>query len=97
MSSKDHSSISAFVTDAHGNRVRIGLTWSETLEFERLDSREPLDPKGHPIPWYAQSESIRRSEDRWFELYRKHEQARLKRESRNSRRNDTSLRLSASA
>lgn len=67
-----------FTVDAQGNRVRVGLSLHETLEFERLDAREPLDHRGKPIPWYAQSEAIRRSEDRWFELYRKHEDARLK-------------------
>ena len=65
-----------FTADAQGRRVRVGLTSDETLEFERLDAREPLDCHGQPIPWYAQSTAIRRSEDRWFELYRKHEEAR---------------------
>jgi hypothetical protein len=67
-----------FTADAQGRRIRVGLTSDETLEFERLDAREPLDRHGQPIPWYAQSAAIRRSEDRWFELYRKHEEARLK-------------------
>ena len=68
----------AFTVDAQGRRVRVGLSWDETLEFERLDAREPMDHRGQPIPWYAQSAAIRRSEDRWFELYRKHEEARLR-------------------
>ncbi len=65
-----------FTVDAQGRRIRVGLTSDETLEFERLDAREPLDHHGRPIPWYAQSAVIRRSEDRWFALYRKHEEAR---------------------
>jgi len=70
------TSTPVFTVDAQGRRVRVGLSWDETLEFERLDAREPLDHHGRPIPWYAQSAAIRRSEDRWFELYRKHEDAR---------------------
>ena len=76
------TSAPVFTIDAQGNRVRVGLSAEETLEFERLDAREPLDHRGKPIPWYAQSDAIRRSEDRWFELYRKHEDARLKLERR---------------
>lgn len=66
-----------YAIDAFGNRVRVGLSYSETLEFEQLDAREPLDRNGDPIPWYAQSETTRRLEDRWFELYRRHEDARF--------------------
>ena len=73
----DNHPAHTFALDAFGNRVRVGLTWAETLEFERLDALEPLDAQGNPLPWDAQSEAIRRSEDRWFELYRKHEAARL--------------------
>ena len=73
----DNHPFHTFALDAFGNRVRIGLTFAETLEFERLDTMEPVDGDGLPLPWDAQSESERRSEDRWFELYRKHEAARL--------------------
>lgn len=66
-----------FALDAYGNRVRVGLTWAETLEFERLDALEPVDEDGKPVPWDCQSEATRRTEDRWFELYRKHEEALL--------------------
>lgn len=65
-----------FALDAFGNRVRIGLTFAETLEFEALNAAEPTDPVGIPLPWYTQDSEIRRHEDRWFELYRKHEDAR---------------------
>jgi hypothetical protein len=74
----DNHPFQTFAPDAFGNRVRVGLTFAETLEFERLDALEPLDAHGNPLPWEEQSEDIRRSEDRWFELYRKHEAARLK-------------------
>jgi len=73
----DNHPFNTFAIDAFGNRVRVGLTHAETLEFEQLDAAEPLDHEGNPLPWDAQSESVRRSEDRWFELYRKHEAARF--------------------
>lgn len=73
----DNHPFHTFALDAFGNRVRVGLTFAETLEFERLDALEPLDSQGNPLPWHAQSEAVRRSEDRWFELYRKHEAARF--------------------
>jgi hypothetical protein len=73
----DNHPFQTFAIDAFGNRVRVGLTYAETLEFEELDATEPLDHEGNPLPWDAQSEAVRRSEDRWFELYRKHEAARF--------------------
>jgi hypothetical protein len=71
----DNHPFHTFALDAYGNRVRVGLTYAETLEFERLDADEPCDEQGNPLPWDAQSEAVRRSEDRWFELYLKHETA----------------------
>ena len=73
----DNHPFHTFALDAFGNRVRVGLTFAETLEFERLDVLEPLDGEGNPVPWDCQNEAMRRNEDRWFELYRKHEAARL--------------------
>lgn len=73
----DNHPLHSFALDAFGNRVRIGLSHAETLEFDRLDALEPLDHQGNPLPWDAQTEAVRRSEDRWFELYRKHEAALL--------------------
>jgi hypothetical protein len=73
----DNDPFQTFALDAFGHRVRLGLTYAETLEFERLDANEPVDEQGNPLPWDAQSEAVRRSEDRWFELYRKHEAARM--------------------
>jgi hypothetical protein len=73
----DNNPFHTFALDAFGNRVRVGLTYAETLEFERLDALEPVDNQGNPLPWDVQSDAVRRSEDRWFELYRKHEAARL--------------------
>lgn len=72
----DNHPFHTFAPDAFGNRVRLGLTYAETLEFERLDALEPLDALGNPLPWDVQSDAVLRAEDRWFELYRKHEAAR---------------------
>ncbi|MDQ8730084.1 hypothetical protein [Bradyrhizobium sp. LHD-71] len=73
----DNHPYQVYALDAFGNRVRVGLTYAETLEFERLDALEPLDDQGNPLPWHAQSDDVRCAEDRWFELYRKHEAARF--------------------
>lgn len=73
----DNHRFKTFAIDAYGHRVRVGLTHAETLEFEQLDAAEPLDHEGNPLPWDAQNDAVRRSEDRWFELYRKHEAARF--------------------
>lgn len=73
----DNHRFDTFALDAFGHRVRVGLTYAETLEFERLDVLEPLDPQGNPLPWEIQSDAERQTEDRWFALYRKHETARL--------------------
>ena len=73
----DNQPFHTFAIDAFGNRVRVGLTHAETLEFEQLDAAEPLDYQGNPLPWDAQNDAMRSSEDRWFELYRKHEAARF--------------------
>jgi hypothetical protein len=70
--SNDNHPFHTFALDAFGNRVRVGLSYAETLEFERLDAN------GNPVPWEAQDEAVRRTEDRWFELYRKHEDARFR-------------------
>lgn len=78
MNNGDPFRFDTFAIDAFGNRVRIGLSYAETLEFERLDACEPVDADGHPIPWHAQSRTVREAEDRWFELYRQHEDARFR-------------------
>jgi len=64
-----------YFVDATGRRVLIGLTSEETFEFERLDSKLVLDPedgqaelRGRDI-WHAAGEQ------RWLELYEKHEGA----------------------
>lgn len=59
--------------DTDGNRVLIGLTADETVEFLQLD--EAIS--GHPaIPDMSHDEWYRPEERRWLELYEKHETAR---------------------
>jgi hypothetical protein len=58
-----------------GNRyLIIGLTGDETSEFERLDRLMPLDHQGN-FAWDFEGEAKTPEEQRWFELYRKHEAA----------------------
>lgn len=53
-------------------RVIVGLTPTETAEFERVDAQIPFGAK--PV-WPDTANSL--LEDRWLELYTKHETARL--------------------
>jgi hypothetical protein len=49
-----------YVLDHQGRRVLVGLTIEETFEFEKLDQSAPPDGFG---------------EQRWCELYGKHDRA----------------------
>lgn len=65
-----------YFVDAVGRRVLIGLTLEETFEFERLDGQPALDQGGRPVATLA--ETILWSADgeqRWLELYAKHDGA----------------------
>ncbi|MCG2631506.1 hypothetical protein L6654_33250 [Bradyrhizobium sp. WYCCWR 13023] len=62
-----------YFVDAIGRRVLIGLTLEETFEFERLDS-EPDAGRTEAILIERSSQRIP-SEQRWLELYSKHENA----------------------
>ena len=57
-----------YFVDAVGRRVLIGLTHEETFEFERLDSLAPNDEHGRQLRPTT-------GEQRWLELYSKHEDA----------------------
>ncbi|EIG58388.1 hypothetical protein FXB41_31205 [Bradyrhizobium canariense] len=63
-----------YIVDGAGQRVLVGLTSSETVEFERLDS--PEGSLGGPS---LLQEHLRlgqnNSDERWLELYLKHERA----------------------
>lgn len=67
-----------YILNGAGQRVLIGLTNSETIEFERLDnprvsleSTSSLQEERHEERRPGQNESDRR----WLELYMKHERA----------------------
>ena len=62
-----------YFVDAVGRRVLIGLTPEETFEFERLDS-EPDGARTGAI-WIERSSQPAPGEQRWLELYAKHEDA----------------------
>jgi hypothetical protein len=55
-------------------RCVAGLTQEETAEFEALDAFPPLDEDGN-IAWRFEAEPTNRREERWLELYRKHDRA----------------------
>jgi hypothetical protein len=68
-----NSSPRRYCVDGKGQRVLVGLTLQETLEFEVLDEL-PADPA------YSEAESARDEPNgarkkRWVELYTKHESA----------------------
>jgi hypothetical protein len=54
-----------------GRRVMIGLSEAETVEFEILDAQIPYD--GKPV-WPDTANSP--TEDRWLELFTKHQFAK---------------------
>jgi hypothetical protein len=64
-----------YMVDCAGRHVLIGLTIEETIEFERLDSPAARRlHNGHAL-WDGRDASPTRAEQRWLELYAKHERA----------------------
>jgi hypothetical protein len=65
-----------YFVDADGRRVLIGLTLEETFEFERLDGQPTPEQADRSVATLA--ETILWSADgeqRWLELYAKHDGA----------------------
>ncbi|MCK1422937.1 hypothetical protein IVB14_21540 [Bradyrhizobium sp. 180] len=62
-----------YIVDGAGQRVLVGLTISETLEFETLDNPDARLRAGLP----DQEPHLQQNEHgaRWLELYVKHERA----------------------
>ena len=58
-----------YVLDGDGNRILIGLTLDETLEFERLDELMSN------VSFVPTDDSRSLNERRWLVLYDKHEAA----------------------
>jgi hypothetical protein len=72
MSSR-HSSSWFYEFDVFGRRVLVGLSFSETIEFEKLDAKPPLNKNGRcHLPWEANPQSFPAGDARWLELYHKH-------------------------
>ena len=75
MTSPANNAPRRYFVDAVGRRVLIGLTLEETFEFERLDREQASTkeggqaaPDGHGL-WPVGEEQ------RWLELYEKHDGA----------------------
>lgn len=68
-----------WITDAAGNRIRVGLTKEENDEYDAIDKkRREHDTDDNVFPWSSVGE-MRQEKNRWLELYQKHENARRKR------------------
>jgi hypothetical protein len=63
-----------FMVDADGDRVLIGLTLAETLEFDRLERH--INATG-PFPHISRDEWHRSEEKRWLELWDQHQAAKI--------------------
>lgn len=61
--------------DSSGRRVLIGLTFSETHEFELLDAEPPIDEQGYVLRWETDDESFPPSQARWLALFKRHRAA----------------------
>ncbi|WP_369726053.1 MULTISPECIES: hypothetical protein [unclassified Bradyrhizobium] len=64
-----------YFVDAGGKRVLIGLTLEETFEFERLDSQLVANPGDGQVVSDGGVVWPVAGEQRWQELYAKHEHA----------------------
>lgn len=64
-----------YFVDEGGRRVLIGLTPEETFEFERLDSQPAVDLSDGQLAGEGGVRWHVAGEQRWQELYAKHEGA----------------------
>jgi hypothetical protein len=71
----------SYSRDIFGRQVLVGLTYSETYEFELLDAAPPIDENGQLLPWETDDKSFPPSQSRWLELYKKHQAARTRQDS----------------
>lgn len=62
-----------YIADGVGQRVLVGLTSSETIEFERLDNAQASP--GSALREEKHCLGQNESDERWLELYTKHERA----------------------
>jgi hypothetical protein len=64
-----------YIVDDAGQRILVGLTIEETIEFEKLDGPATPGLHGKRALWNALDTGIEKPEPRWLELYTKHERA----------------------
>ncbi len=64
-----------YMVDGAGQRVLVGLTVEETIEFERLDSPAARRLTNGQVLWDGRDLIPTRPDQRWLELYAKHERA----------------------
>ena len=64
-----------YCIDERERRVLIGLTIKETMEFLALDALPPLDSTGTWLAWSAEGAPLTPRENRWLQLYLKHDAA----------------------
>jgi len=75
MSAPLHFSPRRYYVDNSGQRVLVGLTFDETDEFEKLDDRLGRDKHSDHLGENPEAALSRCAEQRWQELYAKHEAA----------------------
>jgi hypothetical protein len=71
----DEYSPRRYFSDKNGQRVLIGLTIEETSEFETLDSLSASDDSGGHVASHASGIATTTPQERWLELYAKHDAA----------------------
>jgi hypothetical protein len=64
-----------YFVDNHGRRVLVGLTIKETAEFEKLDNLVARNRSDGDVLWDRNGFPATEQEERWLELYTKHDEA----------------------
>lgn len=64
-----------YIVDGAGQRVLVGLTVEETIEFERLDSPAACRLTNGQVLWDGRDVIPTWADQRWLEFYAKHERA----------------------
>ncbi|MBR1171022.1 hypothetical protein [Bradyrhizobium liaoningense] len=70
-----HHAPRRYFVDASGQRVLIGLTAEETVEFERLDSQPVVGRADGLLMQDVRERCVHTAELRWRQLYAQHENA----------------------
>ena len=75
MTGRDSCSPRRYFPDKNGQRVLIGLTIEETLEFETLDGLSASGDSAGRAASHADGIATTPGQRRWLELYAKHDEA----------------------